>query len=665
MTKSEAKKRIDKLIQEVAHHRYLYHVLDRSDISESALDSLKKELADLETKWPDLIRPDSPTQRVAGQASDKFVKVPHSSPILSLMDAFNDQDLADWQERNEKIIKEKINDYYAELKFDGLTVVLTYENGVLVRGATRGDGRIGEEVTKNLRTIDSIPLSLRQTRRKLPKIVEARGEVVMAKNVFEKLNAFQEKHKLPKFANPRNAAAGSIRQLDPKIAASRQLDFYAFELITDVGQRTHEQVHQILSELGFKTSPYNERCHDLLAVSKYLNRWEEKRKKLPYQTDGSVIVVNSLHQEKRLGSVGKAERWMIAYKFPAEQVTTRVLDIKVQVGRTGAMTPVALLQPVAVAGTTVSRATLHNQDEIDRLDVRIGDTVIIQKAGDIIPDVVQVLPKLRSGKEKKFIMPRKCPVCGSTIEKKSGEVAYYCTNKKCFAQNVEGIIHFVSKKGFNIDGLGDKIVRLFVDEKLIINPADIFQLKKGDMQGLPGFADKKIQNILDSIEKSKNIDFAKFIFSLGIRHVGEETAVVLAEEFGSIQKLGAADQARLEKINDIGPEVSRSIATWFKDQSNQKLIADLQKFGVNIVGTSAKKTGRLSGKTFLFTGTMDISRDEAQEKVRQLGGKILSSVSKKLDYLVVGENPGSKLDKAKELGVKILDERQFKAILLK
>jgi len=449
MTKAEALKRISKLTKEINHHRYLYHVLDKQEISDGALDSLKRELANLEKNFPDLILRDSPTQRVSGRPLKKFVKVRHSQKILSLSDAFNHQDLYDWQERNEKIIKDKVKGYYAELKLDGLTVVLTYQNGLFWRGATRGDGVWGEEITNNLKTIESIPLSLRPVvNQKLPEIIEVRGEAVMNKKIFEQINKEQVKKGEPVFANPRNVAAGSIRQLDPKITASRRLDFIVFELITNLGQRTHQEAHEILAKLGFKISPYSHFFAKINQVEGYLNKWTDQRKKLPYETDGAVVVVNDIEQERRLGSVGKTERWMIAYKFPAEQVTTKLLDIEIQVGRTGALTPVAILQPVAVAGSTVSRATLHNQDEIQRLDVRIGDTVIIQKAGDIIPDIVSVLKKLRDGQEKKFHFPRRCPACHSPVSRQAGEVAYYCTNKKCYAKNIESIIHFVSKKGF-------------------------------------------------------------------------------------------------------------------------------------------------------------------------------------------------------------------------
>ncbi|PWB38547.1 MAG: NAD-dependent DNA ligase LigA [Parcubacteria group bacterium] len=664
MTKAEAKIRIDKLTKEVNHHRYLYHILDRQEISDGALDSLKNELAGLEKQWPDLVRPDSPTQRVGGTVLDKFIKVRHSQKVLSLNDAFNIQDVGDWQERNEKILGRTTSGYYSELKMDGLTVVLTYKDGILWRGATRGDGTFGEDVTNNLKTIESIPLSLRlKEGQKPPAILEVRGEVVMEKKVFASVNKEQARQGLPLFANPRNVAAGSIRQLDPRVTASRQLVCIVFEMITDMGQTTHEESHQLLADLGFKVSPYNEYCRDLKAVEAYLNKWVEKRKKLSFQTDGAVIVVNLLDQEKRLGHIGKSERWMIAYKFPAEQVTTKVLDIQVQVGRTGALTPVAILEPVAVAGTTVSRATLHNYDEIQRQDVRVGDTVIIQKAGDIIPDIIEVIKRLRSGKEKKYIFPRFCPICHSPVSQKKGEVAYYCTNKKCYGQNVEAIIHFVSRKGFNIDGLGDSIVAQFLDSGLIGTPADIFELKAGDLEPLEGFADKKTQKLLAAIQVSKKIALPNFIFALGIRHVGEETAVALAGYFSTWSKFAAASQAELEGVPDVGPEVSGSIVSWLSDQSNQKLIRELMSLGVTI-NTAPRPVGKLQGQTFLFTGSLDIDRDDAKDLVRQTGGKVVSTVSKNLNYLVVGAEPGSKLAKAQRIkAIKIINEAQFLQLL--
>lgn len=662
MNKTEAEKRIIRLTKEINRHRHLYHVLDTQEISDGALDSLKKELADLEKQFPDLLSLDSPTQRVSGRPLDKFVKVKHSTKILSLTDAFNRQDIEDWQDRNGKLLKEKIKSYFTELKLDGLTVVLTYKNGIFWQGATRGDGAIGEDVTNNLKTIESIPLSLNKIiGYTLPSIVEIRGEVVMHKDIFVKLNKEQEKKSLPPFANPRNVAAGSIRQLDPAIAAQRKLDCLAFELITDIGQTSHQETHDILNKLGFKTAPHSQACRNIDEIEKFLQRWVEQRKKLPYQTDGAVIVVDNIIQEKKLGHIGKSERWMLAYKFPAEQVTTKVLDIEIQVGRTGALTPVAILEPVAVAGSTVSRATLHNQDEINRLDVRIGDTVIIQKAGDIIPDIVETLKKLRSGKEKKFNFPKQCPACGHEVAKRAGEVAHYCTNKKCYAQNVENLIHLVSKKGFNIEGLGDSIIRQWVDQGLVVSPVDIFRLKTGDLEPLEGFAEQKTSKLLKAIDKAKQVDLAHFIYALGIRHVGEETSIALANFFGSLDKLSKADLDTLQNIPDVGPEVAQSIVYWFAE--HQTVIEDLLQAGVkiNVIKSSNHK---LAGRTFLFTGSLSIDRDEAKALVRRAGGKIVSSLSAKLDYLVVGDSPGSKLAKARQLGsIKILDEIEFLKLL--
>jgi len=656
MNKQEAKNRIDKLIKEISHHRYLYHVLDKQEISDSALDSLKKELFDLEKEYPKLLRKDSPTQRVSGKALDKFKKVKHSTKILSLADAFNYNDLKNWEERNEKILKEKVKDYYTELKLDGLTVVLTYINGVLAKGATRGDGKVGEDVTNNLKTMPSIPLSLKG--KNLPREIEVRGEVVMNKKVFNEINRQRKKKGLSVFANPRNIAAGSIRQLNPNIARDRRLDCIVFELITDLGQKDHEESHEILKDLGFKTSPYNEKCKNICEVDKYLKKWVEKRKSLPYETDGSVIVVNNIKQEKILGHIGKAERWMIAFKFPAEQVTTKVLDIEVQVGRTGALTPVAVLKPVSVAGSIVSRATLHNIDEIKRLDVRIGDTVIIQKAGDIIPDIVKVLVNLRTKKEKKYRFPKVCPACHSKVKRKDNEVAYYCSNSKCYAKNIESLIHFVSKKGYNIEGLGNSIIKLLSDKGLIITFADIFRLKKGDLLSLEGFAEKKVNNTLSSIQECKEVILSRFIYSLGIRHVGEETAISLAKHFKHFNSFKNSKKEELEDLQDIGPEVAKSIVKYFEDKYNIKVVEDLFELGIKIKEEDYS-SNILEGKTFVFTGSLSVSRDKAKSIIRKAGGKVVSSVSKGLDYLVIGKKPGSKLKKAEDLNIKIITEKEL------
>jgi len=663
MNKNQAKDRIQKLKNEVEHHRYLYHTQDRQEISDAALDSLKHELWELEQKFPEFITSDSPTQRVGGQPLDKFKKINHSSQILSLEDVFNAEEIQKWVDKNQKIAAGDY-DYYCELKLDGLTVVLTYKDGVFIQGATRGDGKIGEDVTQNLKTIESIPLSLNVDRYMsnvvIPKIFEVRGEVVMTKKVFEKINKEQEEKGEPKYANPRNVAAGSIRQLDSKIVASRKLECFAFEIITDVGQKNHQEVHKILKDLGFKTNPHNQQCNNLGEVDKYLKKWEKSRKKLDYMTDGVVIVINNINLQKKLGHIGKAERWMAAYKFPAEQATTMVEDIKIQVGRVGTLTPVAVLRPVRIAGSTVSRATLHNQDEIDRLDVRIGDTVIIQKAGDIIPDIIKVLPKLRTGKEQTFKMPDKCPICRSQVIKPQGEVNHYCSNIKCFAIEKERINYFVSKKGFNIDGLGPKIVEQLINEGLIGDAADLFKLTEVDLESLERFAEKSANNLVKSIQPAKNIELAKFINALGIRHVGEETAITLAKNFSSLEKIQQASLEDLENIRDIGGVVAKSIYEYFKDQENHKFLAKLKDVGIKITNFKSQVPKKFEGQSFVLTGTLELlTRDEAKDKIRNLGGDVSSSVSKKTDYVVVGSESGSKYDKAIKLGVKILSEKEF------
>ena len=667
MNKHEAGQRVAKLKKEIEHHRYLYHVKDTQEISDAALDSLKHELYQLEQDYPELITADSPTQRVGGLPSVKFSKVQHSHPILSLEDVFSMEEAYQWEAKNQKIISGPYQ-YYGELKLDGLTVVLTYYDGVLFRGATRGDGQTGEDVTENLKTIESIPLELNAADKnlldKIPKVFEVRGEVVMTKSVFAKINQEQARLGLPLYANPRNVAAGSIRQLDPKVTAQRKLDCFAFEIITDLGQKTHEEVHHILNRLGFKTDPQSVFCKNLAAVEKYIQQWQTKRLQLDYQTDGVVVVINDLGIARRLGSIGKAERWMVAYKFPAEQATTLVQDITVQVGRTGALTPVALLKPVRIAGTTVSRATLHNLDEIKRLDIRIGDTVIIQKAGDIIPDIVRVLPKLRTGREKRFNMPKKCPICRNVVFKPAGEVNYYCSNKKCFAVERERLIHFVSRKGFNIEGLGPKIIEQLVNEGLIAGPADLFKLTVGDLQPLERFAEKSAQNLVKAIQSSKKIELAKLIYALGIRHVGEETADALAEHFGSLAKIQSAGRADLAAISDIGEVVAASIVEYFKDNEHRQFLKDLKKVGTEAFQTVSRQLSKIAGKTFALTGTLSwLTRDEAKDKIRQAGGKIAGTVSRRTDYVVAGANPGAKYDQALNLGVNIITDKDFLELL--
>ena len=669
MNKKAAQNRIQKLRDEINHHRYLYHVLDKEEISEAALDSLKHELFKLERQFPELVTPDSPTQRVGGQSLEKFVKVIHSQPVLSLEDVFSFEELREWLERNQKIIPGNY-DFYSELKLDGLAVVLTYKNGFLSKGATRGDGKVGEDITQNLKTIESIPLKISRNLKikgkkiVLPEVFEVRGEVVMAKKVFEKINQEQLKLGQPVFANPRNVAAGSLRQLDPKIAAARKLECFTFEIITDIGQKTHEEVHEILSALGFKTNPHNEFCFNLAAVQKYLIKWETARLKLAYQTDGVVVVVNNLILEKKLGYVGKTQRWMAAYKFPAEQAVTIVEDIKIQVGRIGTLTPVAVLKPVRLAGTIVSRATLHNQDEIKRLDIRIGDTVIVQKAGDIIPDIIQVLPKLRTGQEKPFVMPKKCPICLSLVIRPEGEVNYYCSNLKCFAVEKEKIVHFVSRKAFDIEGLGPKIIEQLINEGLIGSAADLFKLTAGDLEPLARFAEKSAGNLVEALAKSKKISLAKFIYSLGIRHVGEETAIALAEQFGSVAKIKKTSLAELAEVEDIGEETAKSLRDYFNSAATIQFLQDLEKAGIKPFFVKTDKSAKLNGQVFVLTGGLDnFTRDEAKNLIRKNGGEISESVSQKTDYVVAGTDSGSKYDKAKKLGIRILTEKDFAELL--
>jgi len=655
MNKSEAKKRIEKLKAEINYHRYLYHVLDKQEISDAALDSLKHELEILERQFPEYISSDSPTQRVGGKPLEKFKKVTHQIRMVSLNDAFTEEEMSDWEERIKKIFPTHKFEYFAEVKLDGFAVALEYEKGVLKTGSTRGDGLVGEDVTQNLKTIESIPLRLRQDID-----AEIRGEVIMTKKSFEAANARQKQLGEKIYANPRNLAAGSIRQLDPRLAASRNLDFMAYELTGGIKTAAHKQEHEVLKELGFKTIDLTKFCRNLREVFQFYKSIAEKRNSLPYQIDGVVVSVNDNTLKQKLGIVGKAPRGVIAYKFPAEQATTIVEDISVQVGRTGALTPVATLNPVPVAGTVVSRATLHNMDEVKRLGVKIGDTVIIQKAGDIIPEIVSVLPKLRTGQEKDFVMPKNCPICGSLVLKKPGEVAYYCSNKNCFSIEKEKIIHFVSKKAFNIVGLGEKIVEQLINAGLIKNAADIFKLKEGDLEVLERFAAKSARNLVLSINNAKKITLSKFIYSLGIRHVGEETALVLAKEFGNIRDLMKAKKEILENLPDVGPIVALSIYNWFSEEENKNFVKQLLASGIELEKPAVKRETPLAGKIFVLSGSLNsMSREDAKEKIRQLGGDVSSSVSKNTDYLVLGIKPGSKLDRAKKLGVKILAETEF------
>jgi len=679
MTKEQAKQRIEKLKKEINYHRYMYHVLDRLEISDAAFDSLKNELEELEAKWPDLVTPDSPTQRVGGQALDKFKKVTHSVPMLSLNDAFGEEEIRAWEERIKKIIPSAKLEYFCELKLDGLAVALIYENGIFVRGATRGDGKIGEEVTQNLKTIEAIPLRLRvPSEAELKKVgfgakqikqilsaaqtgkIELRGEVIMTKKVFEELNRRYKKENKPLLANPRNGAAGSIRQLDPKVTAARKLDFYVYALITDLGQVTHEQEHLIARALGFKTIPENQFCKNLDEVIKFHARIIKSRDKLPFECDGVVVVVNDIFLHKKLGVVGKAPRWMQAYKFSGKEATTVVEDIIVSVGRTGILTPVAVLKPVNICGVTIRRASLHNMDEIKRLGVKIGDTVIVRRAGDVIPDVVGVLTKMRDEKEREFHMPKTCPMCGGKVIQLENEVAYRCANKNCFAINRRNLMHFVSKPAMNIDGLGEKIIDQLMREGLVRDPADIYQLEEGDLIPLERFAEKSAKNLIKAIEQSKKVSLARFLNALGILHVGEETAIDLANHFGNIEKIKKATVEELSAVANIGPVVAKSIFAWFNEERNKKLLERLLRV-VKIENPKIiHKKQTLIGMTVVLTGELaSLTREQAKQAVREHGGNVASSVSKNTSLVVVGANPGSKYDKAKALGIKIIGEEEF------
>lgn len=663
MNKTEAKIRIERLKKEINHHRYLYHVLDKQEISEAALDSLKHELYVLEQDYPEFVTEDSPTQRIGGKPLEKFHKVTHQVRQWSFNDAFEEKEIIDFDNRNRKILSDLGEDisapleYTAELKIDGLHVVLTYEKGLFVQGATRGDGKIGEDVTQNLKTIESIPLKLD---REISVIVE--GEVFMAKDVFEKLNKEREKRGEQLFANPRNAAAGAIRQLDPQVAKERKLGCFIYDLsaATDIDiPATQADELKLLEELGFRVSKHWKLLSKVEEVFDFHKSWYKRKEKENYWIDGIVLKLNKRKWQEMAGHTGKAPRWAIAYKFPAEQVTTVVEDIRVQIGRTGALTPVAHLKPVLVAGSTVSRSTLHNQDEIERLDVRIGDTVVLQKAGDIIPEVVSVVKGLRTGEEKKFHMPTRCPFCESEVKQREGEVAYYCPNKNCFAVELRKLAHAVGKKAFDIDGLGPNKVKQLAEEGLISDLADIFELKRGDLEILERFGEKSAENLLESLEKSRKISLARFIYALGIRHVGEETAITLARHFSTLEKIEQAGLEELAEIEDVGPVVAESIFEYFRNQENLDLIEKLLKAGVEIV-QDGKVSKKLDGLSFVLTGSLsELSREEAKEMIRSAGGQMHSSVSKNTDYLIAGENPGSKLEKAQEAGVKILTEEDF------
>jgi len=676
MNKKEAKKRIKKLREIIHYHRYLYHVENKQEISEEALDSLKHELYQLEQKYPNLITPDSPTQRVSGQPLDEFQKVEHSDPMLSIEDVFNREEIKDWINYIKRLSGKEKFEFFCELKMDGLAISLIYEKGILKRGATRGNGKIGENVTQNIKTIKTIPLKIKafqelplgidKERIKEGKI-EVRGEAYITKKDFKKLNQKREKKGKEPYSNPRNVAAGSIRQLNSKVTKERELDFMAYNLVTDLGQETHSEEHKILETIGFKADKHTKCCKTIDEILQFFEEIKEKRDSLPYEIDGIVININNNKTFKKLGVAGKSPRGMRAFKFPPKQATTKVKDITVHIGQTGAVTPIAHLKPVFIAGARISRATLHNKDEMERLGIKINDTVIVERAGDVIPKVVKVLKDMRNGKEKNFDFPNYCPICETKLKKPKKEAIWRCPNEDCPARKREFMYLFVSKPAFDIEGLGPKIIDQLMDNDIITQPPDIFEIEKGDLLGLERFADKAAQNLIEAIENSKEIPLYRLLFSLGIREVGQETAIDLANYFKSIEKLQNADKEELEKIDDIGPETGASIVNYFKKDKHKKMIQDLIKNGVKIINPKEeKREENLKDLSFVFTGGLDsMTRKEAQNKVREKGGKPNSSVSSETDYLVVGENPGSKLEKAKDLGVQILKEDQFLKLLKK
>jgi len=662
------KKEIAGLREKLRYHEYRYYVLDDPEISDAAYDKLMERLKGLETAHPELITPDSPTVRVGGAPRGGFQTVRHARAMLSLDNAFSYETLRDFDRRvREGSGKEKI-EYIAEHKFDGLSISLQYAGGKLVRGVTRGDGTTGEDVTPNVKTIRSIPLQVDAAllkKAKLPAEFEVRGEVLMTRKAFEALNRQQELSGGKIFVNARNSAAGAVRVLDPSITAARRLDFFAYYLFVDgkIPFPKHSESLGALKQLHFRASDDWKLCNGIDAVRAYCEDWDAKREKLPYEIDGVVIKVNSTAIQNELGFTSKAPRWAIAYKYPARQETTVVNDIRVNVGRTGALTPVAFLEPVQVGGVTVSRSTLHNMDEVDRLGVQIGDTVLIERAGEVIPHVLKVV---KEGKNRKpFHMPKECPECGSAIHHVEGEVAYRCVNAACPAKRKESLLHYASRHAMNIDGFGEKIVDQLVDKGIVKDVADLYALKEDEVAALDRMAEKSAQNLLAEIEGSKKSSLARLIYALGMRFVGERTGQLLAEHFSSLEELSAANEEQLVAVNEVGPKVAAAIAEFFSEPANRQLIKKLNKVGVHPTAEKRQvKSDKLTGKSFVFTGGLaNRSREEAGEIVQQHGGKVSGSVSKKTDYVVVGSDPGSKHDKAKELGVTILTESEFEKLL--
>jgi len=663
-------KKIEALREKIRHHEYLYYVLDRPEISDADFDKLMRQLQGLEAEHPSLIAPDSPTQRVGGKPREGFVKAPHSSPMLSLDNTYNEEELRAWERRVHELSGRSDVDYVCELKLDGMSLALIYEDGKLVRGITRGDGSIGEDVTLNVRTVRSIPLSIPKDKLKkagIPANFEVRGELLMPLASFKKMNEEREARGLSVFANPRNATAGTVRQLESRVTAERRLDYFAYLLLRD--GRTYFDRHSAsldaLAAAGFKVNPNRELVPTIDDVWDFIQPWEAKRDSLPYEIDGIVVKVDRTALQDELGFTGKAPRWAIAYKYTARAAITKLEDIRVQVGRTGKLTPVAVLAPVLIGGTTVRNATLHNMDEIERLDVKIGDWVEVERGGDVIPKVTRVIEdKQHPRGHRRFHMPETCPVCGTQVVRTEGEVDHRCVNANCPAKLQGTILHFASRGVMNIDGMGDVLVAQLTDRGLVKNVADIYRLTKEELLSLERMGDKSAQNILDEIENSKKLPLERVIYGLGIRMVGERTAQFLSEHFGSMEALENAGVEELQDVNEVGPRIAESIVEFFSIPANRKLVERLHEAGLTLKGQKRERGTKLADKTFVLTGTLaKYSRDEAKKMIEDAGGKVTGSVSKKTDYVVAGADAGSKLDKAKELGVAVINEKELEQLL--
>jgi DNA ligase (NAD+) len=661
-------KEIEKLRNDIRFHEYRYYVLDNPEISDFEFDKLMRRLQELEAQNPELVTPDSPTQRVGGQPAEEFPKVPHSVPMMSLDNTYSVDELKDFDRRVREISGRSKVEYVAELKLDGLSMALTYEDGVLTHGVTRGDGVEGEDVTANVKTIRSVPLGIDVERSEVignPRRLEVRGEVIMPRKAFEQTNAQREAAGEARFANPRNAAAGSMRQLDSRIVAQRKLDMFLYYLLVDNREPLpeHWQNLEALVKMGFKVNPNRRLCKSFEELMAYIQEWESKRDGLEYEIDGIVVKVNDIRLWEELGTTAKSPRWAIAYKYAARQATTRVMDIRAQVGRTGTLTPVADLAPVDVGGVTVSHATLHNMDEIGRLGVKIGDTVLIQRAGEVIPQVVKVVKQAPEGRE--FSMPKQCPVCGGEVHRAEGEVAYRCVNSACPARLKESLLYFAARRAMNIDGLGDALVDQLVDKGLVRDVADLYALTHEQVANLERMGDKSAGNLREEIDNSKKASLARLIFALGIRFVGERTGQLLADHFASLDKLAKATEEDLLEVEEVGPRVAESILEFFRAPQNLKVIEKLRKAGLQFDSAKVHKPeGNLAGKQFVLTGTLPrYSRDEAKKMIEEAGGRVTGSVSKKTDYVVVGADAGSKLDKARSLGVKTIEEGELLKLL--